>query len=467
MFERNTTGAPQVPRGQALRDARATVANPLAVFEKYRADLGDTFAFHFGGVRPAIVSSDPAFIQHVLRDNRDNFPKSDIQVRRMVEFQGKGLVNSHGDEWLRRRRVLARGFLPARLAAQLPLQQAVLRDLLEGFDRAAASGPVDVHQHMVRITLRLVGYSLFGRSMSGDELDRIADTIAAIQGFIVRQIVHPYLIPWYRLRGLSRRYQRMRRAADAIVLRHIAARQAEGVGDADFLRLMLDTPYDERGRPMTEDQVKVESLQLMVAGNETSSIALTWIFYLLGRHPEFISRIRDEVHEVSGAGPVGFDELGKLHLTRRVVDEALRLYPPFWMIDRVAVDDDAVGGIRIPAGMLVIPYIYGVHHNPAHWADPAVFDPDRFTPERSAGRHRFAYVPFGGGPRLCIGQNMALVQILLVVATIVRRYDFTPASGETVATRPMMLLRPDGPVAMRFEPRTPQPRAGATANGDG
>lgn len=434
------------------------VRNPVEVFEKYRAGLGDTFTFHFGGARRTIVSSNPAFIQHVLRDNRDNYQKSDIQVERMVEFQGKGLVNSHGDDWLRRRRLLARGFLPARLSLQLPIQQGVLQELMQGFDNAAQRGPLDIRQQMVLFTLRLVGKSLFGRSMSDDELELIADTISEIQGFIVRQIVQPYMIPWYRLSGLSRQYQRIRLEADKIVLRHIEARRKEAGGGTDFLQLMLNTPFHDTGKPMTEDQVRIESLQLMVAGNETSSNALTWTFYLLGRHPQYISLIREEIASVIGNDPVTFENLHELHLTLRVIDEALRLYPPFWMIDRIALADDEICGIRIPAGMLVVPYIYGTHHNAAIWPNPETFDPERFSPQKSNGRHRFAYLPFGGGPRLCIGQNMAIVQILLIVATIVRKYDFTLMDEKPVNIRPMMLLRPDGPIDMQFRPHQERAR---------
>jgi cytochrome P450 len=453
MFNGTITNAPHVPQWHALLDARAMVRNPVDVFEKYRAKLGDTFTFHFGGTRPTIVSCNPEFVEHVLRGTRDNYHKSDIQVERMVEFQGSGLVNSHGDEWLRRRRLLARGFLPGRLSKQLPVQQHALQDLMEGFDRAAQSGPVDIHQHMVRFTLRLVGKSLFGRNMSDDELEQIADTISEIQSFIVRQIVHPYLIPWYRLSGLSGQYQRLRIEADKIVLRHIEARRKEGSGETDFLQLMLDTPFHDTGKPMTEDQVRIESLQLMVAGNETSSIALTWIFYLLGRHPQYISLVREEIASVIGNDPIGFGNLHELHLTLRVVDEALRLYPPFWMIDRIALEDDEICGIRIPSGTLVVPYIYGTHRNPATWSNPEVFDPDRFSPERCDKRHRFGYLPFGGGPRLCIGQNMAIVQILLIVITIVGKYDFTLTDDKPVNSLPMMLLRPDGPIHMQFRKR--------------
>ena len=358
MVTRRISNVPHVPRGHAFLDAFAMVHNPVAVFEKYRERYGATFTFHFGGITPAVVSSDPVVVEHVLRVNRDNYQKSAIQVERMVEFQGKGLVNSHGEAWLRQRRLLAHGFRANHLARLLPLQQDVLQGLMASFDRDALRGPVDMHQQMVRFTLRLVGTSLFGRSMSEAELDQIGDTISEIQAFIVRQIVQPYKIPWFRLSGQLERHQQLRRAGDAIVLRHIKERLEHGGSENDFLRILLETPYHDTGEPMGEAQVLIESLQLMVAGNETSSNALTWIFYLLGRHPVHVRNIREEIGAVIGDGPIDFRNLHQLEGTMRVIDEALRLYPPFWMIDRVALGNDEVAGIHIPAGAMVIPYIY-------------------------------------------------------------------------------------------------------------
>jgi cytochrome P450 len=336
------------------------------------------------------------------------------------------------------------------LTRLLPVQQGVLDELLREFDHDVRQGPVDVHAQMVRFTLRLVGRAIFGRSMRNEELEKIGDTIATIQAFILRQIVQPYRIPWFRVSGQSARHQRLRRDAEAIALQHIQARRAEGVGDTDLLRILLETPYHDTGAPMGEPLALLESLQLLVAGNETSSNALTWILYLLSRHPEHVEAIRAEVTAIIGEAPMDFRNLHALPCTLRVIDEALRLYPPFWMIDRIALADDEVAGVRIPAGSMVIPYIYGTHRNPAHWRDAQRFDPGRFEGERAAGRHPFAHIPFGGGPRVCLGGNMALMQMLLIVATLVRRYDFRPASDVPVGIQPMMLLRPRGPVALRF-----------------
>jgi cytochrome P450 len=450
MLEGRISNAPHVHRGRALLDSPGMVRNAVAVFENYRARHGQTFTLHFGGVIPAVVSTDPVFLEHVLRGNRDNYEKSYIQVERMVEFQGKGLVNIHGEAWMRQRKLLAQGFKPGHIAKLLPMQQGVLEELMRDFDRDARQGPVDVRQQMVRFTLRLVGKALFGRSMRDEELERIGEIIFEIQKFVHRQIVQPWMVPWFRLSGVAEKHQRLRREGDAIALRHIRARLSEGLGENDFLRVLTETPYHDTGQPMDEALALIESLQLLVAGNETSTNALTWIFYVLARHPEHILDIRDEVAAVIGENAIDHRNLHQLESTIRVIDEALRLYPPFWMIDRVALKDDDIGGIHIPAGAMVIPYIYGTHRNPAHWQDVETFDPRRFEVSRAKERHPFAYIPFGGGPRTCIGSNMALMQMLMIVVAFVKKYDFALATNEPVGIHPMMMLRPRGAVTMKF-----------------
>jgi cytochrome P450 len=451
MLAGRITNAPHVHRGRALLDSRDMTRNPVAVFERYRQQLGATFTVHFGGIKPSVITTDPVVLEHVLRGNRDGYKKSHIQVERMVEFQGSGLVNIHGEAWMRQRRLLAQGFKASHLTKLLPVQQDVLEELLREFDVAARQGPVDVHQEMVRFTLRLVGRTIFGRSMRNEELEQIGETISVVQRFILQQTVRPYLIPWFRATGVTERHQRLRRDAEAIALRHIRDRRNEGVGETDILRLLLELRYHDTGEPMGEPLALLEAMQLLVAGNETSSNALTWILYLLSRHPEHILAIRDEVEAVIGNDPIDFANLHRLEGTVRVIDEALRLYPPFWMIDRIALADDEVAGVRIPKGAMVIPYIYGTHRNPAHWTDVERYDPRRFERERAGERHPFAYIPFGGGPRICLGGNLALMQMLLIVITFVRRYDFRPETDMPVDIQPMMLLRPRGAVPMRFK----------------
>ena len=450
MLEGKITNAPHIHRARALLDSRALMRNPIQVFEKYRKQLGQTFTFHFAGVKRAIVSTDPDFIQHVLHKNQSNYRKSHIQVKRMREFNGYGLHNSHGERWLSMRRHLAKGFLTNRLKKMMPIQLEVMDEAMEGFAQRAGEGPVDIYQEMVKVSLALIGKTLFGRRISDEELQVIADAVSDIQAFILRQIVQPYLIPWYRLSRKTAYYQKIRSEGESLIEEHINIRRRDGGGGSDMLGHMLETLYEDTGRPMEDSQLLIETLQLLIAGNESSSIGMAWTFYLLARHPECIARIRSEIESVVGEGPLDFAALRRLEYTAQVLSEALRLYPPFWMIDRIAQEEDEAAGIHIPAGIMVIPYIYGTHRNPDFWPDAESFDPDRFESTAARERHPYAHIPFGGGPRICIGADMAMMQSVLVLVSYIRDYDFEPATERPSNICPMMLLRPDGPIPLRF-----------------
>jgi cytochrome P450 len=450
LFNHKITNAPHVPRARALLDAPALVRNPVALFERYRQEFGHTFTVHLGGAKAAIVSTSPSFIHHALHTKTANYHVSTVRVDRMAEFQGQGLINSHGAAWLRKRRFLSQGVRPERLAALLPHQERVLKDLMARFDLANDRGPVDMHRLMIDLTSHLVGRSIFGKRMTDAQMEHIVTGIKTVQGLVLRQIFRPYMIPWFRISGQTRRYQRIRAAADKIARDYIEARgQGPDEGGGDLLELLLETPYDESGEPLSKEQILIECMQFLVAGSETSPVALSWTFYLLGKHPRFIAEIRDEVDVVFGSGPITLSGLHQLRLTRRVLDEAMRLYSPFWMIDRVAVEDDEIEGIFIPGGLMVLPYIYGLHRDPKLWADPEVFDPSRFEDEAVKNRHPSAHIPFGGGPRKCIGSNLAIMQMLLILATFIRRYDFELASADPVEIDPAMILHPKGAVEMR------------------
>ena len=441
---------PKIPVIKSFLDTREMVRNPVAVFEQYRERLGPTFEFRFGGMKKTIVTADPEFLKYVLKDNNSNYYKSHIQVKRFVEFQGVGLTNSHDDYWLRQRKLLSMGFTRSRLTEMLPVQLTVLNDFMDDFDEAVSDGKVDVHDQMVKFTLRSVGQSLFGSQLNREELEKFAAAIAEIQQFIVKKVVQPYLMPWYAISGQNKKYQQIRMDADQIILDYVEKRRKEPGKESDILKLMLTLPYKDTGELMSDDTVKIEILQLLVAGNETSTTAAVWAFYLLAKHPEHIPKIRSEIEMVFGDQPIDYASLRHLTYTIAVLDESMRIRPPFWMIDREALEDDEFNGIKIPAGTTVVPYIYGVHHNADVWKSPEIFDPSRFAPASAEKTHPFAHIPFGGGPRVCIGQNMAEMQILLVMTAIIRNYNFELCDKKEVGMHAMMLLKPDGPVYMNF-----------------
>jgi cytochrome P450 len=211
----------------------------------------------------------------------------------------------------------------------------------------------------------------------------------------------------------------------------------------------MDARYSD-GEGMSDELVLSESMQLLVAGHETSSNGLSWLLYLLSTHPDCLERVREEFDAVLGDRPLSFGDVPRLEFATQVIQEGLRLYPPFWMIDRMAVADDRVGDIAIPRGSTVIVYVYGAHHASRYWESPEIFDPERFIKANEKLRTPFTHLPFGGGPRGCIGNHYAMMQILMILSTLLRKYDFELTPGQTIEARPMVILRPKHGIRMSF-----------------
>jgi cytochrome P450 len=443
---------PVVSRLRSFADSRRMALNPVQVLSKYTELLGDTFRFYFGGVREAIVTTNPVVIQHVLKTNSENYQKSEIQVKRMGHFLGKGLLTSHGEVWRTQRRLIQKGFDRKQLDILSSLMQDSLAESLRDFDRQARMGPVDIYPQLMKITFEMVGRSLFGAHLKDEDIHLISRTIATVQEFLVRQTIQPYLNPWFGVSGELRRHEEMRTRADAILLDYIQQRRQEAPGH-DLLQILLDARYSD-GQGMPDELVLSESMQLLVAGHETSSNALSWLLYLLSSRPDCLERLRQEFESVLSGAPLGYSDVPKFEFAAQVIQEALRLYPPFWMVDRMALSDDRVGDLAIPRGSTVVVFIYGVHHSPQYWPNPESFDPERFSKANEKLRTPFTHLPFGAGPRGCIGGNYATLQILMILSVLLRKYDFQLASGQAIEARPMVILRPKHGIRMTFTEAT-------------
>jgi cytochrome P450 len=423
-------------------------ANPVQVLSKYAERYGDTFRFYLGGIKEAIVTTNPAVIQHVLKTNAENYQKSEIQVKRMGHFLGKGLLTTHGDAWRNQRRLIQKGFAPKQLEVLTAIMQDSLAESLRDFDKQVSTGPVDIYTHLMKMTFAMVARSLFGAKLKDEDIDLVSHTICTVQEFIVRQTIQPYLNPWFEVSGDLRKHEEMRTRADSILMKYIKTRRQQEPGN-DLLQTLMDARYSD-GEGMSDELVLSESMQLLVAGHETSSNGLSWLLYLLSSRPDCLERVRQEFDSILGDAPLSFGDVPKFEFITQVIQEGLRLYPPFWMIDREAVADDHVGDIAIPAGSTVIVYVYGAHHAPGYWESPENFDPERFIKGSEKLRTPFTYLPFGGGPRVCIGNHYAMLQILMILSELIRKYDFQLVPGQTIEARPMVILRPKHGIRMTF-----------------
>ncbi|GAA3953363.1 cytochrome P450 [Hymenobacter algoricola] len=451
---------PRVPRWQSVLRSLALAKDPLPVLEATLRRFGDTVQLYIGGVQKSILTQDPGLIQHILQKNHRNYAKSKF-TQGFARYVGHGLLTNEGPDWLRQRRLIQPGFHRQRVAGLTGLMQEIIRETLAPLtsQAAAAGGEVSVPAHalMTRLTFRIIARSVFSSNFAAAELDRVAGLITEIQAFYVRTIRQPYLTPWLRLRGRFRYHDQLTAELRALLGGYIAQRrQANDAPNAparpdDLLQMLLDVRYEDTGQPMSTAQVLDEALILLIAGHETSANALSWLLYLLAQHPGEAAAIRAETAAVLAArppalaaAPFSFEELPRLSRALYAVQEAMRLYPPAWMVDRVALADDEYQGLPIPKGTLFSLYIYGLHHDAKYWPAPAEFRPLRFAPGQPP-LVPAAYAPFGGGPRLCIGMQFALTEMQLVTLELLRQFEVELAAGQPpVLTQPLITLRPKG-----------------------
>lgn len=428
--------------------------NPVRVLTKYIELHGDTFRFYFGGVKEAIVTINPIVIQHVLKTNSENYHKSEIQKKRMGHFLGKGLLTTEGEAWRTQRRLIQTGFERKQLEVLSSIMQDSLADSLQDFDRQSRIGAVDIYPLMMKITFGMVAKSLFGARLKEEDIDLISLAISTVQEFMVRQTIQPYLNPWFAISGELRRHEDLRNRAFGVLLEYIRRRRSEIPGH-DLLQILMDARYSD-GHGMSDDLILSESMQLLVAGHETSSNALSWLLYLLSTRPHCVDKVRQEFDSVLGEKPLSYSDVPKFEFTTQVILEALRLYPPFWMVDRMALADDRAGDLDIPRGSTVVVFIYGAHHSPRYWENPESFDEERFSKAREKLHTPFAHLPFGAGPRGCIGGNYAMLQMLMILSVLLRKYDFSLVPGQTIEPRPMVILRPEHGIRMTFSEAIPR-----------
>lgn len=444
----------------SLRD-RARVPGPrglplLGSLLEFRRDMtgfttrlarryGDVALFRLGPQKVFLVS-DPEEIGRVLVTGHRNFVKS-RGLERMKPLLGEGLLTSEGEFHLRQRRHVQPAFHHERLEGYA---EAMVRQVERRQNRWSDGATPDVAEEMRAVTLAIAGETLFSADLT-DETAEITDALTAILDLFPR-ILLPFaeLLERLPLPG-TRRFERERRRLDAIVYRMIERRRAGAKDRGDVLSMLL-TAADE-GVSMSDTQIRDEVITLLLAGHETTANALTWAWYLLSENPEVEAALHRELDAVLGDRPPTFEDLAELKVTRAVLAESMRLFPPAWLIGRRALDDWEADGWPVPAGSLIFMSPWVVHRDPRHWPDPLRFDPARWTSEHGARRHRFTYFPFGAGPRLCIGEGFAWMEGTLLIAALARRWRLRLVPGHPVEVLPRVTLRPRHGMRMRLDRR--------------
>ncbi|MGH9314140.1 MAG: cytochrome P450 [Vicinamibacterales bacterium] len=433
--------SPPGPRGYPLIGMLPHLReNPLRVYLDAAERYGD-FVHMKAGAYHGYVVCNPDDIKHVLQDNYRNYHKSPLYDRLKAGL-GNGLLTSEDDFWLRQRRLAQPAFHRQRLAALAATMAETTRAFLDRWRAFADRGEaIDVVNEMMRLTQDIIVLTMFSTDLGSD-----AEVVNWAWPLVNRHVGENFWSLGIERRLPTPRNRRFRRALaelDAVVYRIIERRRgARESSNGDLLSMLLSARDEETNETMSDTQVRDEVMTMLLAGHETTSLALSWAWYLLSTHPAVRTRLTREVRDALGGRPPSFDDLERLPFTRMVFDETVRLYPPAWGFSRQALADDRIGGYRIAKGQLVFMIPFVVHRRPSLWPNPEGFDPERFTPDQSARRHRFAYFPFGGGPRQCIGNQFALMEAAIILAMVVQRYRLDLVPGHPVEPQALITLRP-------------------------
>jgi cytochrome P450 len=429
--------------------------DPLGLFARTAHRYGDVALLRLGRTRLYLLNH-PDFVKDVLVQEHRRFHKGrGLELAKYL--LGEGLLTSEGEVHRRQRRLAQPAFHPQRIAgyaAAMVRQAERISERWVELGRTADSPPeLDIHREMMRLTLAIVADTLFGADVES-EAQEIGQAIATSMELFRSYMSLPFAPLLERLPLPStRRFLKARARLDATIYRLIAQRRAAVEDRGDLLSMLLLAQDEEGSGGMTDQQLRDEAMTLFLAGHETTANALTWSWYLLSQHPEVEARLHVELNTVLGQRRAEAADVPRLPYTSAVLAESMRLYPPAWVIGRRAIMEHEVAGYRVPRGSIVLVSQWVMHRDPRFFPDPERFDPDRWTEAARAARPRFAYFPFGAGPRTCIGEQFAWMEGVLVLATLARRWRPRLVPAQRIALQPSITLRPASGVRMVLEPR--------------
>lgn len=434
-----------------LTHLRDLLGRPLPHWRRFQRDYGDVVRIWLGPETLTLLAH-PDHVQRVLQTRQRQYVRAGYGYDVLRLVQGQGLLTSDGELWRTQRRRMQPVFHKSHLDRLLPTVTRLTRRMLERWEsRCDAREPIDIYSEMIRLAVEIMGEGLASLDMRG-RLEELEPAREVCNHEVTRRMTDPLAPPLWLPTASNRAFRGALETFDRMAQEMIDERRREPVDQRphDFLTLMLAARDEDSGEGMDDGLLRDEIVTLAGAGNETSGLSLTWLFYQLARNPA----ARDRLYQEAAALPTdepGLGELPHLEYTLQAFEEALRMYPPIYAIPRQATEDDEVDGYRIPAGSTVLVSQYVTQRHPDFWDEPDAFRPERFAPEAVEARHRFAHFPFGGGAHVCIGQQMARMDAQVIVGMIARRFRLEPVEDEPVGIRAGITIRPDRRVLMRLE----------------
>jgi len=445
-----TDGTHAPVRLSARRMLTGLARDPLGTLERISRDNdGAVVRVNLGAVRPFLFTA-PDHVQRVLRERPAQYAREGMLWKPLRRLEGDGIAGE-GPNWARSRRLLQPMFTAKHIAGLLDPMAEAIAVAVRQLDRHANSGaPIDVAVEMTRVVHRSLIRAFFGDRISLDEAERLGQGISTAFASLGWRVLLPFAPDWVRLPG-DGAFRRAVRTIDDVIYPHV--RRARRTADGADLLSLLASARDEHGRPLDERSVRDDVVAMFVAGTETTALALTWVWGMLGAHPQVAATLQDEVDRVVGGDVASARHVSALPYTKMVLQETMRLYPIGWLIPRTVQEPDVVGGVPIPAGATVLLSPYLTQRLASQWERPDAFDPRRFAPERTQRRHRFAYFPFGAGVHQCLGSHFFTAEAQLIVASMVSRFRTGLLGSEPTAVQAAATLRPRRPVEMTLRRR--------------
>jgi cytochrome P450 len=398
----------------------------------------------------------PEHYQYILQDHYKNFTKMPSPAfQLLLPLVGKGLLSNDGESWLRQRRLAQPAFHRGQIQELAQIMTTTAERRLVRWEEMAHSGKVvSFDREMMELTLEIAGKALFSVDLTGPARE-VGDIFNRLNELFAKLVVSPLALVTMRIPfwPSTRQVAHDVAALDQLIYGMINERRESGTPGNDLMGMLLAARDQDTGEGMDEKQLRDEVITLLIAGHETTTLLLTWFFYCLGRYPEIEAQVHEEVDRtLSGRLPT-FEDIPNLVYTRQVIDETLRLYPPAYALSRFGNRADSVGGYDVQANAAISLCPFITHRMPEFWRQPLEFDPERFDPAQNTNRHRFAYIPFGAGPRQCIGESFSLTEGVLVAAAIAQRFRLRIPDHHVAQLDPQITLHPKGGMPLRFEHR--------------
>lgn len=398
-------------------------------------------------------------IKYVLQENSKSFVKGRA-YRVLGQVLGNGLLTSHGEFWHRQRKLAQPAFYKQRLALLVDIMNdetmVMVKRWQEAMHQQNGSTTLSMTKEMMATTLLIVTKSLFGTNIDTHQIAHISHDVDTLNEILSVQMRTPVRFPMWVPTKTNQRFKAASKRLDAVIQHIISSRREALASDPsaqfdDLLQMLITAKDEDTNEQMTDKQLRDEIVTLFVAGHETTAMAMSWAMYLLAQHPEIVQKMQDEAIAILGDDLPNFEHIRQLTYTSQVVSEVLRLYPPAWAISRQVMENQTIGEYLIPAHEQVFFCPYLLHRNKAYWTNPEEFNPDNFLPEQIKQRPSYAYLPFGGGPRLCIGNNFALMEMQIMLSLLVKYFDFEKV--EEVIPDPQITLKPKGSMPIKVSKR--------------